>query len=66
VLAHQPYGSAFKATVRSTEELFDTGYDVVRTWVRSRTNEQLPNVVDREVLGLPVAALDDESLRSIA
>lgn len=54
VFAHQPYGAALRTPGRSPEELFDSGYDIAASWVRSRTDAQLRNVVDPDVLGLPV------------
>ncbi|WP_328396342.1 patatin-like phospholipase family protein [Nocardia sp. NBC_00416] len=53
IFAHQPYGAALKAPVRSAEELFDTGCDVAATWILSRTTEQLLDIVGPDVLGLP-------------
>ncbi|GGK89816.1 patatin-like phospholipase family protein [Nocardia jinanensis] len=53
IFAHQPYGAALNAPARTSDELFDTGYDIAATWIRTRTEEQLLNVVDAHVLGLP-------------
>ncbi|MFI6369274.1 patatin-like phospholipase family protein [Nocardia sp. NPDC050630] len=66
IFAHQPYGAALKAPARTSEELFDTGYDITTTWICSRTDEQLLNIVDSQVLGLPTetAARTIESSRS--
>ncbi|MBB5916606.1 hypothetical protein BJY24_005518 [Nocardia transvalensis] len=53
IFAHEPYGAALKPPARSSGELFDTGYDIATTWIRSRTDRQLLTVVDPHILGLP-------------
>ncbi|MFE3028884.1 patatin-like phospholipase family protein [Nocardia tengchongensis] len=53
IFAHQPYGAALRAPDRTTEEQFDAGYRITTGWIGSRTDEQLLNVVDPGVLGLP-------------
>lgn len=53
IFAGQPYGAALNTPTRTSDELFDTGYDIAATWIRTRTDEQLLNVVDPHVLGLP-------------
>ena len=61
IFAHQPYGAALRAPARTSEELFDGGYDIATAWIRSRTDAQLLNIVDPGVLGLPedtVVAVD--------
>lgn len=65
VFAHQPYGSALKTPARSSEELFDTGYDITTTWIRSRTDRQLLNVVDPPVLGLPNDTVATDRIQAI-
>ncbi|NUS42253.1 MAG: hypothetical protein HOQ24_00940 [Mycobacteriaceae bacterium] len=65
IFAHQSYGAALKVPAQSTEELFDTGYDIATTWIRSRTDEQLRTVVGPDVLGPPDDAAVD-SLRPTA
>lgn len=66
IFAHQPYGAALKAPARSSGELFDTGYDIATTWIHSRTDEQLLNVVDPHVLGLPDETVATDRIQSIA
>ncbi|MGW5753048.1 patatin-like phospholipase family protein [Nocardia rhamnosiphila] len=50
IFAHQRYGAALNAPAQTSEELFDTGYDIASTWIRTRTDEQLRRVVDAHVL----------------
>ncbi|WP_433709390.1 patatin-like phospholipase family protein [Nocardia sp. CA-084685] len=66
IFAHQPYGAALKAPARTSEELFDTGYDITTTWICSRTDEQLLNIVDSQVLGLPDETAAENRIQSIA
>ncbi|WP_433492609.1 patatin-like phospholipase family protein [Nocardia grenadensis] len=51
IFAHRRYGAALSAPAQTSEELFDTGYDIATTWIRTRTEEQLRHVVDAHVLG---------------
>ncbi|MEV0104777.1 patatin-like phospholipase family protein [Nocardia sp. NPDC050799] len=53
IFAQQRYGAALSAPTRTSEELFDTGYDIATTWIRTRTEEQLRHVVDARVLRPP-------------
>lgn len=66
IFAHQPYGAALKVPTRTAEEQFDTGYEIATTWIHSRTEEQLLNVVDPHVLGLPEETVAPERIRFIA
>lgn len=66
IFAHQPYGSALKATTRSSAELFDTGYDIATTWIQSRSNAQLLTVVDPHILGSPEHTTTTDPIQSIA
>ncbi|MGW5381342.1 patatin-like phospholipase family protein [Nocardia sp. NPDC003963] len=53
IFAGQRYGAALESPTRTSDELFDTGYDIATTWIRTRTEEQLLGVVDAHVLGIP-------------
>ncbi|MET8797644.1 patatin-like phospholipase family protein [Nocardia sp. NPDC004568] len=53
IFAHQRYGAALSAPACTSAELFDTGYDIATTWIRTRTDEQLLHIVDDHVLGSP-------------
>ncbi|WP_280367042.1 patatin-like phospholipase family protein [Nocardia wallacei] len=65
VFAQQPYGAALRTPGRSAEELFDSGYDIAATWIRSRTDAQLLNVVDPEVLGAAEGAVDGDRIQPV-
>ncbi|MBF6468509.1 patatin-like phospholipase family protein [Nocardia beijingensis] len=66
IFAHQPYGAALKAPARTSEEMFDTGYDLARTWIGSRTDQQLLNIVDPHVLGLREEAVTADGIQPSA
>ncbi|WP_157171072.1 patatin-like phospholipase family protein [Nocardia araoensis] len=66
IFAHQPYGAALKPPARSSEELFDTGYDIATSWIHSRTHEQLRTIVDPQVLGFPDKGAAANPIQSIA
>ncbi|WP_157224254.1 patatin-like phospholipase family protein [Nocardia paucivorans] len=66
IFAHQPYGAALKAPTRAPAELFDTGYDITTTWIDSRTDHELLNILDSHVLGLPTEAAAADRIQPIA
>ncbi|MGF6887046.1 hypothetical protein ABIA39_004180 [Nocardia sp. GAS34] len=66
IFAHEPYGAALKAPTRTSEEQFDTGYDITTSWINSRSDQQLLNVLDPDVLGLPKETVAADRVRSIA
>ncbi|MFE3960885.1 patatin-like phospholipase family protein [Nocardia sp. NPDC059091] len=66
IFAHQPYGAALTSPTHAPEELFDTGYAISTRWIHSRTDQQLLNIVDPHIIGLPDETMTTDRIQTTA